>query len=153
MPKQTKPDVETPSLGTQHESVVDELIVGTKSKIEDQYSKLTTHYDSKSNPIGVEEAKNVIASLITIAIGQRRLLGERISNSIGYGGIFGHYFGKLKQINDSNVKYTTNQEEVEAAEKKYKKHFSLLEKVERNSLNEGYRPNDKETSEPLNYDE
>ena len=138
---------------SQYEKIVDALIADSKNKLNDQFLRLTAHYSRATNPIGPNDAKNIINSLITTIIGQRRLLSARIADSIGFGELFDKYFGQLSLINDLHAKRAIALKELQVAETKYMKKRNLLEKVERTAYMGEFAPDDSDIIREENYDE
>ena len=117
---------------TQYEQVVNKLLEDTKTKLESQFTAMMKSYNTENNPIGIDDAKNIIKTLLEIAIVQRNLLGERLAEHIikGEKGTFWNYLEKIKKINiiDKNLKIA--KDKIERIRGKYVGMAKMLSNVE-----------------------
>lgn len=82
--------------------------VGSDGILTNEFNKRIAMYDPEVNPIGEEAAKELLVSMLSMAVAQRKVINGRIEKSVEVGNLFDRYYGKLNTINvlsnQANVK-------------------------------------------------
>lgn len=112
--------------------LMDKLIrdtIGPKGTMTTEFHDRIAAFDPDNTPIGEEAAKELLVSMLTLAVAQRKLFNSRIEKSVEVGGLFDRYYGKLHTVselaNSANVKRKLMLE----AEDQYLRQYSIWKKL------------------------
>ena len=84
---------------------------------------------NEDHPIGEPEAREILQSLLKLAIAKRDLINGRIEHSVEYGSLYYRYYTKIQTIYDLNVETNLRKEEMAAAQRDYFFAFNLYNNV------------------------
>lgn len=106
------------------EAIMNKLIrstVGTGGALDREFLRQSAQFD-KDRPIGEEEARELIRSLLKLAIANRDKLNGRIEHSVEFGSLYYRYYSKLQTVYALTVAANNKREELEDALREY--HFA-----------------------------
>ena len=92
--------------------------VGTGGSLDQEFLRYTAQID-EDHPIGETEARDLLLSLLKLAVAKRDLINGRIEHSVEYGSLYYRYYAKLQTIYDLNVETNIRREELAAAQRDY----------------------------------
>ena len=104
------------------ERLTDELIqetIGSDGEMMRQLNRILEGYSADKNPLSVQDAKNILFSVLLVAVRQRRRLSGRIAASVEKGGLFNQYYGKIRDINHYTVRANAKLERMQLARRQY----------------------------------
>jgi len=143
--KKKKARAESPK--SEIEQLIDQLIcdtVGTNGQLQQHLNRLLKRYNADNNPLGVDEAKTILLSLIRLATGQRRLLAGRIEKSVEEGGLFDQYYGKMQTINLLTIRTNAKMKKMQVARELFEYQKAVYHRVTGKTYKEDVIPNDGE---------
>lgn len=103
------------------EGIMNKLIrstVGIGGALDREFQRQAARFD-KDKPIGEHEARELINSLLKLAIANRDLINGRIEHSVEYGSLYYRYYSKLQTVYDLTVEANLKREEMAAAQRDY----------------------------------
>ena len=104
------------------ERLTDELIqetISSDGEMMQQLNRMLDGYSADQNPLSVQDAKNILFSVLLVAVRQRRRLSGRIATSVEKGALFSQYYGKIREINHYTVRANAKLERMELARRQY----------------------------------
>lgn len=113
------------------EDIMNKLIrstVGTGGALDREFMRQTAQYDKK-NPIGEPQARELLRSLLQLAIANRDKINGRIEHSVEFGWLYYRYYSKLKTIYDLTVEANVKREEMLLAQKEYYAAHNMYQNV------------------------
>ena len=122
--KKDRPPTPMEWLGTkgEFERLPDELIqetIGSDGEMIRQLNRILEGYSADKNPLSIQDAKNILFSVLLVAVRQRRRLSGRIATSVERGVLFNQYYGKIRDINLYTVRANERLERMELARRQY----------------------------------
>lgn len=130
------------------EKITDQLIAETLSDngvlIKELNMKLQ-NYTVDENPLGLDEAKNILNSLITLAINQRSLLAQRLANSIEQGSLYNDYYEKMKDINKLTIAVNVEAKKLERINNDFNTQNHIYHKITGMTYQRAVLPDDSDT--------
>ena len=79
--------------------LTNELVESSKKKLKKKFEDRIAEYNAKNNPLGEEEAKEILISLLREAAVDRRRLNAAIQRSVSEGTLYLRYYDKVAAIN------------------------------------------------------
>ena len=107
------------SLNPALEELARVLIEETKGILQSKFNAMFGIYHDNPKALGNTQIKNILFSLLKIAIAQRRLLSGRIQKSVESGSLFQYYFIQMQRLNQSSNETYAKMKRMEKAEKEY----------------------------------
>lgn len=104
------------------ERLTDELIqetIGSDGEMMQHLNRMLEGYSADKNPLSVQDAKNILFSVLLVAVRQRRRLSGRIAASVEKGVLFNQYYGKMREINRYTVRANEKLERMQLARRQY----------------------------------
>lgn len=103
------------------ESIMNKLIrstVGTGGALDREFMKQSSQYDA-DNPIGEIQARELLHSLLTLAVANREKINGRIEHSVEFGSLYYRYYSKLQTVYDLTVETNVRREALAEAQQEY----------------------------------
>ena len=103
------------------EAIMNKLIrstVGIGGALDREFARQSAQYD-KDNPIGEHQARELIQSLLMIAIANRDKINGRIEHSVEFGSLYYRYYSKLQTIYNLTTEANARREEMGMAQQDY----------------------------------
>ena len=104
------------------ERLTDELIqetIASDGEMMQQLDRILKGYSADKNPLSIQDAKNILFSVLMVAVRQRRRLSGRIAASVEKGVLFNQYYGKIRDINYYTVRANAKLERMQLARRQY----------------------------------
>lgn len=114
--------VESPDTKGEFERLTDELIqetIDSDGEMMRQLDRMLAGYSADKNPLSIQDAKNILFSVLLVAVRQRRRLSGRIAASVEKGVLFNQYYGKIQDINHYTVRANAKLERMQLARRQY----------------------------------
>lgn len=114
------------------EAIMTRLIrstVGTGGELDREFRRLSARFDKEEKPIGEREARELILSLLKVAIANRDLINGRIEHSVEFGSLYYRYYSKLQTVYDLTVDANFKREEMAEAQRDYFFAYNLYNNV------------------------
>jgi hypothetical protein len=121
--------------------------IGIEGLLKKELEELLKDFDVSKNPLSIEQTKQILYSLIRLAVSQRRLLAGRVAQSIGQGDMFKQYKEKMKEIDKLTVETQTKLKKMQMARKQYEYHYHIYEVVTGNTYIDKSEPDSSKQSE------
>lgn len=131
------------------EKITDQLIVETISDngvLSKELNVKLQNYDTDNNPLGLNEAKSILNSLITLAITQRSLLAQRIAKSIEQGNLYDDYYEKMNDINKLTIAVDVEAKRLERINNEYNTQNHIYNKVTGMTYERAVLPDDSDVN-------
>lgn len=132
--------------GSELEILTTQLIketVDDNGELEKEFLKLIGERIKNPNiPLTEDDAKEVISNLIPIAVAQRRLLTNRIEDSIEFGNLFERYYGKLQTVDILTNNAYVKLQKMQRAESDYLYEEEVYKKVRGLAFESAVSPDD-----------
>lgn len=104
------------------ERLTDQLIqetIDSDGEMMQLLNRILEGYSADKNPLSVQDAKNILFSVLLVAVRQRRRLSGRIAASVEKGVLFNQYYGKIRDINHYTVRANAKLERMQLARRQY----------------------------------
>lgn len=140
-----------PSMKNEMEQITNQLIAEVTEDIQRNFKEQAKLYNPKVNPIGEIETKQLMFSLIRLAVSRRKLFNERILYSVEQGGLFRRYYGKLHRTNELSVDTALALRERDMAEYLLEEKKELLASRKKTAYKDSadLPPEQKQRSDPM----
>ena len=103
------------------------LIEETKDVLQSKFNSMFGIYHDNPKALGNTQIKNILFSLLKIAIAQRRLFSGRIQKSVESGSLFQYYFIQMQRLNQSSNETYAKMKRMEKAEKEYLHYLTVYQ--------------------------
>lgn len=104
------------------ETVVTDLIQETISSggaLDREFQRQIDFYRRNKLPVGEPQARQILLSLLKVAVAEREQLNGRLEQSVEVGPLFNRYYSKLQTVYDLDVKMQKAKKEMDLAEHDY----------------------------------
>lgn len=126
--------------------LTDELIaetVGDNGILIREFRAQLSKYDPDKNPIGPNEARALMMSMLDLAASRRKLLNERLERSVEVGSLYKSYYGRVQAVNTLAIDAYTDLVRKDFAEEDFLYHYGIFMNVRDTAVIDKMRPKDK----------
>lgn len=124
-------------------NLTDELIeetAGENGILVREFRKQLNCYDPDRNPIGPNEARAIMLSMLDLAASRRKLLNERLEQSAEIGDLYKRYYKRVDEVTNLAIRAATDLERMDLAEEDYRYHYAMLLNVRDTSVINAIQP-------------
>lgn len=130
--KRASTSVDTLDAKGEFEHLTDELIqetIGPDGEMMRLLNQILEGYSADKNPLSIQDAKNILFSVLMVAVRQRRCLSGRIAASVENGVLFDQYYGKMREINRYTVRANAKLERMRLTWQQYQYQLKIYRSV------------------------
>lgn len=113
-----------------------EQIKHPEGDLQIRFKELIESYSQDEKPIGVEDAKRIILTMLSLAAVKRSELAVKIDNSIQGGSLFEYYYGRMAEINKLTIKTHTKLMKMQFLREQYELKEYIYEEVIKRSYDD-----------------
>lgn len=128
------------------QQLTDELLretIGPNGSLTKEFYSLMAGYNPSKNPIGHDDARKIIMSLLDSVVSKRKLLNERLERSVEVGDLYRNYYGRVHAVTSLAAQAHTDLERMDLAEEDFRYHYGVLMNVRDKSLLADVHPKNK----------
>lgn len=104
-----------------------------------EFDRQVDFYRTKGEPIGEQQAKQILNSLLKVAIAERGQLNGRLEQCVESGSLYNRYYSKLQTVYDLHVAASIAQEKMDRSEKDYKDSKDLYDFTKEASFSDDFK--------------
>ena len=128
-----------PAMARMTDELIEE-VAGQNGELVREFRKQLSYYDPNRNPIGPYEARAILLSMLDLAASKRKLLNERLEESVEIGDLYKHYYSRIDEVTNLAVQAGTDLERMDLAEEDYRYYLAMYANVRDASVVPGIQP-------------
>lgn len=140
--KEELPDMEVkiqPAMARLTDELIEETS-GENGTLVKAFREQLRYYDPERNPLGPYEARAILLSMLDMAASKRKLLNERLEQSVEIGDLYKHYYSRVDEVTNLAVQAVTDLERMDLAEEDYRYYYAMYLNVRDASVVQDIQP-------------
>lgn len=121
-----------------------EETVGSRSEMMQSFRRQMAAYNTNTTPISPEHAKKIIFSMLDGAVANRKLINERLVQSVEVGSLYRNYYGRVQAVDDMSIRAYAAMEQMNLAEEDFMDSYAMLMQVRKKSVVDGMGPDEED---------